>query len=940
MPQYDRDYFKKQFEGLPPKAMAVIALRAAMRVFPVLAQRSRATDTAFWFWPADGRARHTHAICRCFQSSVFVNSSMKARNDAASTDAAHAAARDASARVLAVDDAVATTAAAASAAADTAAAAAAAAAAAGAADAADAAAFAFSANAAAFSADAIYRTYGVDTHAAVAAVDEAARTAILTDIAQIHRPSRIARQLGGAGATPIFLLVQPLWPEGVPAKAARLWIQMRADLRSLGAGFEVWIDWYQGRLDGKPFDWDIERQWALLSKEQLAQSPAEINAYLKGLRSRALTRELKRVRAIFIGHGEAGKTSLIRALHGEDVIPGKEPMTQGIAIKVSALSKSKMEEEAGVFTRVTDYKDDDLTVHFWDFGGQVMAHATHQFFLRSQCLYMVVLAGRAERNPNEEAEYWLEHVRAFGDSAPVLLVGNKADVMPVNLDLTTLKQKFPNVAGFYSLSCTQAKGTFKEEFALFRKKFEENLKALGENVQRFSPEQFKVLKTIEQNAAQDDFLSERLFGDICEANGIAMEGPGGRDSLLDIFDKLGIVMHFERLPFLTDYVLNPRWLTYGIYTIMYSEAAKTARGRVSEAGLVSILKKANTSIANGRVLRYPADRCAIIANAMIAFRVAYRLGTGEFVIPALLAPEQPDHDFKPDGALAFRFDFGGFLPRHVLPALAVEYFQDIAKVSGREIIWQNGVLLRPRRQDAEALVRADYHTRTIDILVKGTDAPLYLGMLRDSILATLEVMPQLPFEEKVELRPDMRTDAVGPERPDGSRWMPYEFIQTAQRSGLPSIPGPDGIYAMDRILAAMPMRPDLRQADVFLSYSSKDGVQIQSLADDLERKRISVWYDRGLIAGQPFRNVLRQRIQTVKAVVVFWTENSIGSKWVIAEADLADQHEHNKLICLRDPKLDPTRIPMPFAANEHIVAFGKLPQLLEALALKGAKPRI
>jgi C-terminal of Roc, COR, domain len=85
-------------------------------------------------------------------------------------------------------------------------------------------------------------------------------------------------------------------------------------------------------------------------------------------------------------------------------------------------------------------------------------------------------------------------------------------------------------------------------------------------------------------------------------------------------------MHFERLPFLTDYVLNPRWLTYGVYTIMYSEEAKTAQGRLSQAGLISILKKANQFISDGRVLRYPADRCAIIADAMIAFRVAYRLG--------------------------------------------------------------------------------------------------------------------------------------------------------------------------------------------------------------------------------------------------------------------------------------------------------------------------
>jgi signal recognition particle receptor subunit beta len=508
----------------------------------------------------------------------------------------------------------------------------------------------------------------------------------------------------------------------VPAEVAQLWIELQRDLRGLDAEFQVWIDWYQDRLDGKSFDWEIERQWALLSKEQLSQSPAEINAYLKGLRDGALTKELKRVRAIFIGPGEVGKTSLIRALHGEDVIHGGEPMTQGVAIKDAALSTNQMEEEAGVFTSVTDYKDDDLTVHFWDFGGQVMAHATHQFFLRSKCLYVIVLAGRAERNPNEEAEYWLEHVRAFGDNAPVLLVGNKADAMPVNLDLTTLKQKFPNIAGFHSLSCTQAKSAFKDDFELFRKKFVANLRALGQNVQHFSPEQFRVLKTIEQNAEQNDFLNERRFDEICEANGIVMEGPGGRDSLLDIFDKLGIVMHFERLPFLTDYVLNPRWLTYGVYTIMYSKEAETAKGRLSEVSLVSILKKANPSISDGRVLRYPADRCAIIANAMIAFRVAYRIKTGEFVIPALLPPEQPNHDFKPDGALAFRFDFDGFLPRHVLPALAVGHFQDIAKVSGREIIWQNGVLLRPRRQDTEALVRADYHTRTIDIRVKGTDA--------------------------------------------------------------------------------------------------------------------------------------------------------------------------------------------------------------------------
>ena len=75
---------------------------------------------------------------------------------------------------------------------------------------------------------------------------------------------------------------------------------------------------------------------------------------------------------------------------------------------------------------------------------------------------------------------------------------------------------------------------------------------------------------------------------------------------------------------------------------------------------------------------------------------------------------------------------------------------------------------------------------------------------------------------------------------------------------------------------------------------AKDGAKVQSLGDELEGKRISVWYDRGLIAGEEYRDVLRQRIETVKVVVVLWTENSILSLWVKAEAELADGH--NKLI--------------------------------------------
>ena len=238
-----------------------------------------------------------------------------------------------------------------------------------------------------------------------------------------------------------------------------------------------------------------------------------------------------------------------------------------------------------------------------------MAHATHQFFLRSKCLYVVVLAGRAERNPNEEAEYWLEHVRAFGDSAPVLIVGNKAEVMPVNLDLKTLKDKYPNIVDYYSISCTQAKDAFRESLKYFAKSSMSISKSLVSRSERFSPPQLKVLKTIEEKAGKGRFSStEQTSTNLPDER--HRDGRSGRARWpARHFDKLGIVMHFARLPFFTDYVLNPRWLTYGVYTIMYSEEAKAAKGRLGESDLVAILKKANPSISNGHAF------CIIRRNA-------------------------------------------------------------------------------------------------------------------------------------------------------------------------------------------------------------------------------------------------------------------------------------------------------------------------------------
>ncbi|MCI5120784.1 MAG: GTP-binding protein, partial [Candidatus Electrothrix sp. AUS4] len=121
------------------------------------------------------------------------------------------------------------------------------------------------------------------------------------------------------------------------------------------------------------------------------------------------TRELAEVKVIVVGEGTTGKTSLVRLLCGEQ-FNENEPMTHGIRIKQCQSSGCNR----------------TIRCKLWDFGGQEIMQATHQFFLSHRCLYVLVLDGRK----NERSEHWLRYIETFGDGSPVLVVLNKWDQNP------------------------------------------------------------------------------------------------------------------------------------------------------------------------------------------------------------------------------------------------------------------------------------------------------------------------------------------------------------------------------------------------------------------------------------------------------------------------------------------------------------------------------
>jgi hypothetical protein len=81
--------------------------------------------------------------------------------------------------------------------------------------------------------------------------------------------------------------------------------------------------------------------------------------------------------------------------------------------------------------------------------------------------------------------------------------------------------------------------------------------------------------------------------------------------------------------------------------------------------------------------------------------------------------------------------------------------------------------------------------------------------------------------------------------------------------------------------------------DIFLSYARQDRPIAHIIADALAGEGFSVWWDAALHSGETFDEVIEQRLRAASAVVVLWSTRSVASRWVRAEATLADRR--NKL---------------------------------------------
>jgi TolB-like protein len=86
--------------------------------------------------------------------------------------------------------------------------------------------------------------------------------------------------------------------------------------------------------------------------------------------------------------------------------------------------------------------------------------------------------------------------------------------------------------------------------------------------------------------------------------------------------------------------------------------------------------------------------------------------------------------------------------------------------------------------------------------------------------------------------------------------------------------------------------------DVFLSYTRDDQAVARRFAEGFARAGFSVWWDQALSPGDDYDAVTEQALLQARAVVVLWSRKSAASRWVRAEATMAQRNKTLMPVCI------------------------------------------
>lgn len=416
---------------------------------------------------------------------------------------------------------------------------------------------------------------------------------------------------------------------------------------------------------------------------------------------------LYEAKLLILGEGGAGKTTLRRKIQNPQCSLLDEKSTEGIDVQRWDF-------------QIQDKRD--FRVNLWDFGGQEIYHATHQFFLTNRSLYALVADDRKE---DTDFYYWLNIIELLGGDSPILIIKNEKQDRARQIGEPQLRARFKNIVGIVATNFNTNRGldALLDEIKLRMRQ----LPHVGTPLPRSWVQVRQALEADSRN-----YIRLEEYYDLCAGHG--MIDRSMQDTVITYLHDLGVCLHFHVDPVLKHFViLKPQWGTSAVYTVLDNKQVIRNRGLFTRADLETIWTDPTYDGMHDELL-----------HLMMRFKLCFEIPgkSQHYMAPQLLSENQPTYEW--DGLdnryLRFKYEF---MPKGLVTRLIVALNRSI---DGKKM-WKTGVILKKGETSAEVIEH--YQDRQIHIRLRGSDKRGLLAVIMHEMEEIHQSYPGLKYDALV-----------------------------------------------------------------------------------------------------------------------------------------------------------------------------------------------
>ncbi|MCP4349137.1 MAG: GTP-binding protein [Desulfobacterales bacterium] len=432
---------------------------------------------------------------------------------------------------------------------------------------------------------------------------------------------------------------------------------------------------------------------------------------------KALSEEIKLwiSKMVIVGEGAVGKSCLLDSLDKQQYDPNKST-THGIDIRTLEFQHPQQ-------------KDTTMELNTWDFGGQEIYHATHQFYLTDNSLFLLIWnaiqgfeAGKTDK--------WLETIKALAPNSPIFVVATHSTPRGADLPKDELSARYPNIVGYFEIDNETRHGIDHLQESI--RQTAANLKYMGIKHPKTWIDASDAIKSLDCK-----YITKQGLIEIFKNNNVSEENF---ESLAIYLHELGEVLYYPEEEELKDtIIIKPEWVSQHIAKILDSPDLSENAGFLKKQLMQKLWKDLSESLQ---------EKFLIL---MEKFDLSYKTKDNReitLVVEKLRYEEDisyklPWKEKENTREITMKFELSA------IPAGIPTWFIARTHRFTKYIHWRNGAFLEYQDGNHLGLLTANKDRKEVWLRVRGFMPHYFFTLLRDTLELTFARFKGLEITRKI-----------------------------------------------------------------------------------------------------------------------------------------------------------------------------------------------